>query len=37
VLLEEPLKISDGHAVAPSRPGNGMIWDKKAVDHFRMR
>lgn len=37
VLLEEPLKISDGHAVAPARPGNGMVWDKKAVDHFRMR
>jgi len=37
VLLEEPIAISDGHAVTPSRPGNGMVWDKKAVDRYRMR
>lgn len=36
VLLEEPLTIVDGGAVVPSRPGNGMVWDKKAVEHYRM-
>ena len=37
VLVEEPLAIVDGHAVVPSRPGNGMVWDKKAVERYRMR
>ena len=37
VLLEEPLMIVDGHAVVPSRPGNGMVWDKSAVERYRMR
>ena len=37
VLLEEPFQIADGHAIVPSRPGNGMVWDKKAVERFRMR
>jgi mandelate racemase len=37
VLLEEPLAIVDGHARVPSRPGNGMVWDKKAVERFRLR
>jgi len=36
-LLEEPLTIADGHAMTPSRPGNGMVWDKKAVERYRMR
>ena len=37
VLLEEPLAIFDGHAVVPSRPGSGMVWDEKAVNYHRMR
>ena len=37
VLLEEPLVIADGHAVPAARAGNGMVWDKKAVEHYRMR
>ncbi|HXZ45538.1 MAG TPA: enolase C-terminal domain-like protein [Pseudolabrys sp.] len=37
VLLEEPLAIADGRAMTPSRPGNGMVWDKKAVERYRMR
>ena len=37
VLVEEPLAIVDGNAVTPSRPGNGMVWDKKAVERYRMR
>jgi mandelate racemase len=36
VLVEEPLRIVDGHAVVPQRPGNGMVWDKKAVARYRM-
>lgn len=30
-IVEEPLKIEDGFAVAPDRPGNGLAWNKKAV------
>jgi len=37
VLLEEPLAIADGHAIPAARAGNGMVWDKKAVEHYRMR
>jgi mandelate racemase len=36
VLVEQPLEIADGHAIIPSRPGNGMVWDKSAVECFRM-
>ena len=36
VLVEQPLKITDGHAVIPQRPGNGMVWDKSAVERYRM-
>ena len=37
VLLEEPLQIAGGQAILPSRPGNGMVWDHKAVERLRMR
>jgi len=36
VLVEQPLMIVDGHAVIPQRPGNGMVWDKSAVERYRM-
>jgi len=36
-LLEEPLQITDGHAVVSSRPGNGIVWDNRAVERLRMR
>lgn len=36
VLVEEPLAIVDGHAVVPSRPGSGMVWDKNAVARYRV-
>jgi mandelate racemase len=36
VLVQEPLRIVDGHAVIPERPGNGLIWDQAAVARFRM-
>jgi len=37
VLVETPLVIADGHVVVPQRPGNGLVWDKAAVERYRMR
>jgi mandelate racemase len=37
VLLEQPLVIENGHALVPGRPGNGMVWDKDAVERHRVR
>jgi mandelate racemase len=34
-ILAEPLEIVDGFAVVPQRPGNGLVWDKKAVEKYR--
>ncbi|HEY7230366.1 MAG TPA: enolase C-terminal domain-like protein [Pseudolabrys sp.] len=36
VLLEEPLAIANGQAQVAARPGNGMTWDKKAVERYRL-
>jgi mandelate racemase len=36
ILVENPLEIIDGHAVVPSRPGSGMVWDKRAVARYRI-
>jgi mandelate racemase len=35
-ILAEPLEIVDGFAVVPQRPGNGLAWDKKAVEKYRI-
>jgi mandelate racemase len=35
-ILEQPLRIVDGFAVVPERPGNGLTWDRKAVEKFRI-
>ena len=35
-ILQEPLAIEDGFAVVPERPGNGMVWDEKAVERYRV-
>jgi mandelate racemase len=35
-IVEQPLKIVDGMALAPDRPGNGLTWNKAAVERFRM-
>jgi mandelate racemase len=35
-ILQEPLKIVDGMALIPARPGNGMRWDHAAVAKFRL-
>jgi mandelate racemase len=34
-ILEEPLRIENGFAIIPDRPGNGMAWNVKAVERFR--
>jgi mandelate racemase len=35
-IVEEPLRIVDGKAVVPDRPGNGLTWDEDAVRKYRM-
>jgi mandelate racemase len=35
-ILQEPLRIVDGFAVVPDRPGTGVSWDKKAVAKYRV-
>jgi mandelate racemase len=35
-LVQEPLRIVDGHAIIPERPGNGLVWDQAKVARFRM-
>jgi len=35
-ILQEPLRILDGEAVIPDRPGNGLVWDEKAVERYRV-
>jgi mandelate racemase len=35
-IVEEPLRIEGGFAVVPERPGNGLSWDAKAVEKYRM-
>src|SRR5262245_12611270 len=35
-VVEEPLRIEGGFAVVPERPGNGLAWNAKAVEKYRM-
>jgi mandelate racemase len=35
-IVEEPLEIVDGFARTLARPGNGLTWDKKAVEKYRI-
>jgi mandelate racemase len=35
-IVSEPLRLVDGCAVASERPGNGLAWDHKAVERYRM-
>ena len=35
-IVEEPLKIIDGIAVVPDRPGAGLEWNLAAVERYRM-
>jgi mandelate racemase len=35
-VLEEPLRVENGRAVVPDRPGHGMSWDMSAVQAYRI-
>jgi mandelate racemase len=35
-VLQDPLKIVDGHAVVSDRPGSGIVWDQTAVERYRV-
>jgi mandelate racemase len=35
-ILAEPMRIVDGNAIAPDRPGNGLAWNQDAVERYRM-
>jgi mandelate racemase len=35
-LVQGPLRIVDGHAIIPERPGNGLVWDQAKVARVRM-
>jgi mandelate racemase len=35
-VVEEPLQIVDGEAVISDRPGTGIVWDRKAVERYRV-
>lgn len=35
-ILNEPLKIINGHAVVPNRPGIGLSWNEDAVQKYRI-
>ncbi|HEY8441728.1 MAG TPA: enolase C-terminal domain-like protein [Xanthobacteraceae bacterium] len=36
-IMEEPLRIVGGFALAPDRPGNGLTWNAKAVEKYRIK
>jgi mandelate racemase len=35
-ILEEPMRLKDGHAMIPERAGLGMRWDEKAVKKYQL-
>src|SRR5215813_1863714 len=35
-FVQEPLRILDGHAIIPERPGNGLVWDQGKVARLRI-
>jgi len=35
-VLEQPLRIIDGMALPPDRPGNGLSWNREAVAKYRV-
>ncbi|MEK9725677.1 MAG: enolase C-terminal domain-like protein, partial [Rhodospirillaceae bacterium] len=35
-VMAEPLKIENGHAVIPDRPGTGVAWDEDAVKRYAL-
>ena len=35
-ILEEPLRIDKGAAILPTRPGTGIVWNRDAVERYRI-
>ena len=35
-VVQDPLRIVDGEAVIPDRPGSGIVWDQAAVERYRV-
>jgi mandelate racemase len=35
-VIQEPLRVVDGMAIVPDRPGTGMVWDELAIERYRM-
>jgi mandelate racemase len=35
-VLEEPLKVKDGHVDVPTTPGSGIRWNESAVERYRV-
>jgi mandelate racemase len=35
-LIQEPLRIIDGMAIVPDRPGTGIVWNEQAIVRYRM-
>jgi mandelate racemase len=35
-IVQEPLRIVDGHAMIADRPGSGVVWEVKAVERYRV-
>ncbi len=35
-IVEEPLRIEGGFAVVPERSGNGLVWNAKAVEKYKI-
>lgn len=35
-ILVDPLRVVDGHAVVPDRPGSGIEWNAAAVERYRI-
>jgi mandelate racemase len=36
-IVEEPLRVVDGSVTPPARPGNGLAWERKAVERYRIK
>src|SRR6185295_10868936 len=35
-IVQKPLRIVDGTAIVPDRPGAGLEWNRAAVERYRM-
>jgi mandelate racemase len=35
-VLQDPVRVVDGHVRIPERPGAGMLWDEKAIKRFAL-